>query len=358
MLIFLLKSLGARKMFKLKMLYKKIKELLEIYFMKKKITFLKNKRYVFIMLAANYDNLGDIAITQTQEKFLKNCLKDTNIQIIKIPVEDTCKVYLSMKKNIKQDSIITLIGGGNNGDLYEFVEKRRRFILKKFKNNKIISFPQTVYYTNTKQGKKYFKEFKKICNNCSNLTLIARERKSYDFYKKNFIHNNILLTPDIVLYNEINNNIKREGASLVFRKDKEKLINIDVENKIEHILDKMKLNYSYNDTCGINDEIIDATVLDNYLLTIGSKKLVITDRLHGMIFSYITKTPCIVFDNNNGKIKNTFDLWLKKQNYIEFCNVSSIEKLEQIINKIIKVNPKMDDTLKDKYKQLIDIIKE
>ena len=31
-----------------------------------------------------------------------------------------------------------------------------------------------------------------------------------------------------------------------------------------------------------------------------------TDRLHGMIFSVITGTPCIVFDNFNSKIKNAY----------------------------------------------------
>ena len=42
-------------------------------------------------------------------------------------------------------------------------------------------------------------------------------------------------------------------------------------------------------------------LLDDYLTRLQSISLVITDRLHGMILSYITKTPCIVFDNNNQK---------------------------------------------------------
>lgn len=34
---------------------------------------------------------------------------------------------------------------------------------------------------------------------------------------------------------------------------------------------------------------------------IGSSKLVITDRLHAMIFSIITKTPCLVFETAMAK---------------------------------------------------------
>ena len=35
-----------------------------------------------------------------------------------------------------------------------------------------------------------------------------------------------------------------------------------------------------------------------FINDISQKKLIITDRLHGMIFSIITKTPCIIFGYN------------------------------------------------------------
>mgnify|MGYP000131626154 FL=1 len=37
-----------------------------------------------------------------------------------------------------------------------------------------------------------------------------------------------------------------------------------------------------------------------------SAELVITDRLHGMIFAAITGTPCIAFDNFNAKVKKVY----------------------------------------------------
>lgn len=345
-------------MFKLKLLYKKIKELFEIYFQRKNISFDKNKKYVFVMLAADYNNLGDIAITVTQIKYLKDCLENDNYQIINIPVGDTCKVYLSMKKNIKKDSIITLIGGGNNGDLYEFIEKQRRFIIKKFKSQKIISFPQTVHYSDSKNGEKYLNEFKKLCKKCSNLTLMAREKKSYDFYKDNFLHNRILLAPDIVLYNVINNTKKRKGVSLIFRDDKEKLIDKKFEKDIEKLLINKDYKLSHDDTCTFKSRQTNEYTLKEYLNIISSKELIITDRLHGMIFCYITKTPCIVFDNNNGKIKNTYDLWLKNQNYIEYCDNASIEKINYIIDNLKIIVPKNDPKLIEQYAQIEKVIKE
>ena len=37
-----------------------------------------------------------------------------------------------------------------------------------------------------------------------------------------------------------------------------------------------------------------------------------------MIFSYLTKTPCIVFSNSNYKVKGVYNRWLKDFDYIKF----------------------------------------
>ena len=210
-------------MFYLKLIYKKTKELIEIIFYRKKIKVDKNKKQVYLMLTATYENLGDIAITLTEIKFIKEQLGE-EYQLIEVPVEDTCKVFFDMKRKIKKDSIIILVGGGNNGDLYEFIEKRRRFILKKFKKYKIISFPQTVFYSNTKNGVKYKKLFFKLCEKCYDLTLVAREKGSYNLYIENVSKTKVLLSPDIVFYNNEDKEETRKGVSIVFRNDIEKLI--------------------------------------------------------------------------------------------------------------------------------------
>ena len=49
---------------------------------------------------------------------------------------------------------------------------------------------------------------------------------------------------------------------------------------------------------------------------ISGKKLVVTDRLHCMIFCAVTGTPCIAFDNSNKKISGVYKMWLGDLNYI------------------------------------------
>lgn len=48
-------------------------------------------------------------------------------------------------------------------------------------------------------------------------------------------------------------------------------------------------------------------------------KLVITDRLHGMVFCAISGTPCIAFSNYNHKVKGTYD-WIKDLDYIKYVD--------------------------------------
>ena len=60
-------------------------------------------------------------------------------------------------------------------------------------------------------------------------------------------------------------------------------------------------------------------------------EIVVTDRLHGMIFSAITGTPCVAFRNRNHKIKSTYDSWLRANEYIRFQDDFDIGHTLQLV---------------------------
>ena len=67
--------------------------------------------------------------------------------------------------------------------------------------------------------------------------------------------------------------------------------------------------------------------------------VVITDRLHGMILSIITGTPCIVFGNNYHKVESSYYSWFKDLEYVSFIQQKEIEnKLEEKIKKFKNLN--------------------
>jgi pyruvyl transferase EpsI len=57
-------------------------------------------------------------------------------------------------------------------------------------------------------------------------------------------------------------------------------------------------------------------------------RLVITDRLHGMIFAAITGTACIALDNRSGKVSGSYE-FIKDLDYIRF--LASPDGIEQLI---------------------------
>lgn len=48
-------------------------------------------------------------------------------------------------------------------------------------------------------------------------------------------------------------------------------------------------------------------------------QLVITDRLHAMIFAAITETPCIAMDNKSKKVKGVYE-WIRDLPYVQYAD--------------------------------------
>lgn len=281
-----------------------------------------SKPKIFIFLAADYGNLGDVAITYAQHEYLKD--KFNEYEIVEIPISKTLTGIKGVKKIINQTDIVTIIGGGNIGDLYDDIEFLRQLVIVNFPNNRIISFPQTVDFSNTKFGKERLRIAKRIYSKHKDLTIAAREEKSHQFLLNHFSNNNIIKIPDIAFTLNYNHNCLRESITVCVRNDKESTNSKEI-NKLINRLRENKININIIDT-HVGNVYIDYDNRDKYLSdildTFSSSQLIITDRLHGMIFAYITRTPAIVFDNTNNKISQSYE-WIKDCGFIHRYNPDS-----------------------------------
>lgn len=284
-----------------------------------KVEFVKGKR-IFVFLAANYANLGDIAITYAQHRILQQWKPDYSI--IEIPANCTYSYLKSVIKQIERNDIVTFVGGGNMGDMYPLFENFRQIIISELPENEIWQFPITADFSETTCGRMMLFQARKIYGSHKNLKILARETKTSDFLSKQ-LDRDIPVVPDIVLtldYFKMNNT--RSGISVCLRNDKERFLHDDDAELI------MK-NVS---NCGLPIEVMD-TLLDDCLITLenkeeflnryieklSTKSLLITDRLHGMIFAYITGTPAVVLPNSNQKVRNCYK-WISNSGYIFFMD--------------------------------------
>lgn len=318
-----------------------------------------NKRRIFIFLAADYGNLGDVAITYAQHKFLKHFFPDD--AITEIPISKTLKGVAFVKKIIQPQDIITTVGGGNTGDLYGSIELYRRLVIENFPSNKMVSFPQTIDFSETPSGIKALNKTIKTYSNHKNLILVAREQKSFDFYKKYFSQNKVLLTPDIVLsQNQSIPQKERKGAIVCLRDDKEKKLSAEQEKNLKELLKKEFCSITIRDThvgghgLSLKDRVSKLKLIWEDFKSV---EVVITDRLHGMIFCYITGTPVLVFLNNNHKIKSSY-YWIQHAKHITLVEDLSEDTIKKALINVRGKHTEIDTaTLIKAYEPLVNATK-
>ena len=72
--------------------------------------------------------------------------------------------------------------------------------------------------------------------------------------------------------------------------------------------------------------------VEKKLMEFSRAELVITDRLHAMLFAAITGTPCVAFDNSSKKVSGVYE-WIRHLDYIALA--SSEEKAKNLALKMI-----------------------
>lgn len=314
---------------------------------------LKYKNIIFFISVPRHGNLGDQAIILAQYKLFNSVGKEN---IFEIYTNDYDIYSKKLQSIILNTDWIVINGGGNIGTLWFDVEKQIRDIIIRFKNNKIIIFPETAYFSNDLMGRKELEKSIYIYNSHKNLTVFLRDLKSYQLFSKNFNVTKCYFVPDIVLYLKPDYlfNRYREGVLLCFRSDCEKILSDFEIYKIENIIKRKYKKYKFTNTV-INFNYINQFNRKKLLIAklneFASAKLVITDRLHGMIFAAITGTPCIAFDNISNKVYGIYK-WVDYLNYIIYSKnyheiVKNIDLLYSLDNQIY------DNSSLEKYFNLI-----
>ncbi|MGL4393726.1 MAG: polysaccharide pyruvyl transferase family protein [Brevinema sp.] len=296
------------------------------------------KNRIFYLSSPEHGNLGDQAISAAAIDLLKKLYPEYSI------VDITYNDWLASRDFIiplvNSVDIITIHGGGNFGNLWIHEEEARQDIVSSFPLNQIISLPQSITFTDDEDGYAALEKAKKIYNNHKNLTIMTRGEISFQRSKEYFPNVTHVLAPDCVMFWEEklldhyqNNN--REGILFALRSDKEKASDDAIFKMIENFAQKHNIPTFALDTVIAKEDIFphDREVLLNSLLeNFGNARLIITDRLHGMIFSMLTSTPCIVFPSIDHKIKEC-SAWLEHLEWIHFN--SPIGEIEQLIKEYV-----------------------
>lgn len=148
-----------------------------------------------------------------------------------------------------------------------------------------------------------------------------------------------MLAPDIALYlSEGSRQRKcgRSGIGICLRQDLESVLEfskrIQILNMVSSLYSVKIFDTVINDTVSLSNR---KNVIEKMLDYISRFEVVITDRLHCMIMSYITETPCIVLTNSTGKTLGVYE-WIKDSNFI--ITLDKLENMNDAIESLLNLN--------------------
>lgn len=272
------------------------------------VTNLIQKKKVFLVGTAEHSNIGDAAIVAGEYEFIKKLYPDH--AVIEISTYLFEQQYPLMRATITNDDIIFLHGGGNLGTLYLNEENVRRTVLHDYPNHKTVIFPQTIYFSPDDIGDTELKISSTIYNNHKNLILFTRGMESLQFAKKHFPHVKSVNALDSAHLLNGNFGYDRTGTLLCIRDLNDESGLTEAQYKAVHeIVANEILDYTISNNIYSGDipKEIRRRVVDDELQLFARHKAIVTDRLHGLIFSVITRTPCVLISAYNQKIAEFAD---------------------------------------------------
>ena len=280
----------------------------------KYLSTIKSSDPKFVILATpSYGNLGDQALKFGEYRFIKEYFP--NYKIVSIPLDILDDVKEVVKKFIGSQDIIALQAGGNIGTMYPGIHRTQQKAISLFRDHKIIIFPQTFYFDNTLNGKAEIKKTYSIYKSCKDLTIFVRDQFSHNFLKEKMPSLKVFLKPDMALMLPFDKRkVKRNGVLLLLRNDGEKTLSLSEEQKVLEVIEKDFTSVVQADTHIYMESITNVIAKESIRKLFNkydSTQLAITDRLHGMIFAFLTNTPCIVLESKSPKIKGVYS-WIKE----------------------------------------------
>lgn len=217
------------------------------------------------------------------------------------------------------------------GNLYEWFEIERCEIISLFPNNHIVIFPQTMDYRESGRGLLRYSA-KTYAKHGKMLHLAARERHSYERMRAVYPKNDILCVPDIVL--SLGTDPLFQGPItkpqnkllLCIRSDAEQA---DLRLQLSQVLDyatQHNFDTERTDTV-ISTDFIPVSrrfqYLSDLIAQFRSARIIVTDRLHGMILAALAGVPCLALSNSNGKVEGVYQWIANDVSWVKFASQGS-----------------------------------
>ncbi|KJY75099.1 polysaccharide pyruvyl transferase family protein [Vibrio nigripulchritudo] len=279
---------------------------------------LENQDAIFIDYPVHL-NVGDLLIAEGTEALFRAL----NVNIVaRISERNQERLFY---RDISEDTVLILHGGGNFGDLYPHHQSLRERVIEAFPNNKVLIMPQSVHYQDPSQLTQKVPLFQSH----NNLYMFVRDEHSFDVMSEAFDEAHLKLLPDmafamsdrwkgIVRTSEGTLSLRRRDIEAtdtgedgdrfdwddLFKPFDERCYNI--ARRLARYENKLHLNLGLDAFWKWYSNHLIKRAVERFT----SYSVVDTDRLHGMILSLLVGNDVVMRDNSYGKLRRYATCWL------------------------------------------------
>lgn len=286
--------------------------------------------------APYHENIGDVLIFEGEMDFLRK----HEIECVGVASYNTCSF-----PQMSTDTTILFHGGGNIGDLYHEHMNFLINLIQHYPSNRIIVFPQTIFYKDKVLCQNDFK----ILSKHRDLIICVRDNESFSIVNKAFT-GKVLLLPDMAFCISISSLKKYlytcKKEKLYIKRIDEEAVNKDIDLSESYDISDwpcVQRRYMFS-TIGnkifenlyklLGTNILLRVLWDKYFIHIhrfmlikeGVKfisqyKTIYTQRLHGAILAVLLEKNVKILDNSYGKNSSFYNTWLKDLNNVELVDL-------------------------------------
>ncbi len=286
----------------------------------------------------HHANVGDSAIWLGEIAYLQS--RRCNLRYIC----DAQNYNQEALRDVLGESLILLHGGGNFGDLYPNHQELKEKVIRSFPNHRIIQLPQSIHFDEAS----HLARVQSVLAQHKDFHFVTRDAVSHRLAQDHF-ECHLYLCPDSALMLDLKPLASRRKAVNVVvlsRTDDEKASHIAsvLSNAISsHVVDwldeatpKYQWLYDWSHRrLGWRSSKVPSSLLNKLsllaanlmagqrlargLTLLGQGDIVITDRLHGIILSWMGGTQVFYTDNSYKKLSNFLSTWLSDTQNITHC---------------------------------------
>lgn len=287
-----------------------------------------------LLLSPQYLNYGDHIIARSEIEYIKKVSG-------KAPLDFNYTFFDlwgdKVKNNIKKEDVLWITGGGYVGDLWPKSHNTVEKIIEMFPENIIVFAPQTTFFEDVdSDGAKRFLE--KV-NSHGKCVFFSREENTFKLLRNMGVES--VMAPDFALFSQVSDCAwSDEYIAFCIRNDIESVVSEKRRKELEMKLKKYNKPFHNILMAKQHCEIpawSRGFFIKKKMKEYSCSSVVITDRLHSMVFCCLCGVPCVALDNKSKKISGVYE-WVKELDYIEY--VDSFEMVEVTVSKVIQFNNK------------------